>query len=188
MNELLDVLNENGEYTNRVAKREECHKKGLWHKAVVVFIISKDNKRVLLQQRSANKKLWPNLWDMTAGGHVLSKELGYQAVIREAKEEIGIDLCKNDLEFIGATISEDIKKDIINRHFNEYFIAHCNVDLNEITLQEEEVQNIKWFDKEDIMKRINNNYEDLTAKVGCWNYLMKYFEIIEKNSCKKNYD
>lgn len=181
MNEFFDILNENGEYTNNVASRDECHKKGLWHKAVVVFIISNDNKRVLLQQRSANKKLWPNLWDITAGGHVLSGELGYQSVIRETKEEIGIDLSKNDLEFIGATTSENIKGEIINRHFNEYFIAHSDIDLKDITLQEEEVQDIKWFDKEDIIKRVNNNYEDLTDKIGCWNYLIKYFEITNNN-------
>lgn len=181
MNEFFDVLNENGEYTNNVASRDECHKKGLWHKAVVVFIISNDNKRVLLQQRSANKKLWPNLWDITAGGHVLTGELGYQSVIRETKEEIGIDLSKNDLEFIGATTSENIKNEIINRHFNEYFIAHNDIDLKDITLQEEEVQDIKWFDKEDIIKRVNNNYEDLTDKIGCWNYLIKYFEISDNN-------
>ncbi len=81
MNEIFDILNENGEYTNEVASREECHKKGLWHKAVVVFILSTDNKKVLLQQRSSTKKLWPNLWDITAGGHVLTGEFGYQAVI-----------------------------------------------------------------------------------------------------------
>lgn len=182
MNEFFDVLNENGEYTNKVASRDECHKNGLWHKAVVVFIISKDNKKVLLQQRSAAKKLWPNLWDITAGGHVLSKELGYQSVIRETKEEIGIDLNKDDLEFIGATISENIKDDIINRHFNEYFIAHSDIDLKNIVLQEEEVQDIKWFDKEEIIKRVNNNYENLTDKIGCWNHLIKYFEIIDNKN------
>lgn len=179
MDEFFDVLNEFGEYTNTVASREECHKKGLWHKAVVVFIISHDNKKVLLQQRSATKKLWPNLWDITAGGHVLSGELGYQSVLRETKEEIGVELNKENLEFIGATISENIKGDIINRHFNEYYIAHSDIDLKDIVLQEEEVQDIKWFNKEEILKKVNNNYEDLTDKIGCWNYLLKYFEIIE---------
>ena len=177
MVEFFDILNNNGEYTNNVASREECHRKGLWHKAVVVFIISNDNKKVLLQQRSSKKKLWPNLWDITAGGHVLSGELGYQSVIRETKEEIGIDLTKNDLEFIGATTSENIKGDIVNRHFNEYYIAHCDIDLKNDNLQEEEVQDIKWFDKEEIIKFINNNYESLTEKIGCWDYLVKYFEI-----------
>lgn len=181
MKEFLDVLNKNGEYTNEIVSRDECHLKGLWHKAVVVFIISDDDKKVLLQQRSSNKKLWPNLWDITAGGHVLSGEFGYEAVLREVKEEIGVELNKNDLTFIGATTSENVKDSIINRHYNEYYIVHKNIDVKDITLQQEEVQNIKWFDKDEIIKRINNNYNDLTDKIGCWNYLMKYFEMIEKN-------
>lgn len=177
MNEYFDVLNEKGEFTNLVKSREECHKEGLWHKAVVVFIISTDNKRVLLQQRSSNKKLWPNLWDITAGGHVLKGEFGYQTVIRETKEEIGIDIDKKDLEFIGGTISENVSGDIINRHFNEFYIVHKDVDINDIVLQEDEVQDIKWFDKEEVINKINNNYDTLTDKVGCWNYLLKYLEV-----------
>ena len=177
MNEIFDVLNENGEFTNQIETREECHNKGLWHKAVVVFIISMDNKMILLQQRSANKKLWPNLWDITAGGHVLSGEFGYQTGIRETKEEIGVDITKNDLEFIGGTKSENISGNIINRHFNEFYIVHKDIDINDIVLQEEEVQDIKWFSKEEIISRINDNYKDLTDKVGCWNYLLKYFDI-----------
>lgn len=50
MTEFFDVLKETGEYSNEVASREECHKKGLWHKAAVVFIINKDNSKVLLQK------------------------------------------------------------------------------------------------------------------------------------------
>lgn len=179
MNEFFDVLNEWGEFTNEVASREECHKKGLWHKGVVVFIVSNDNKRVLLQQRSATKKLYPNLWDITAGGHVFAGELGYEAVIRETKEEIGIDLTRESLEFIGATTSENIKGDIINRHYNEYYIAHDDIDIKNITLQTEEVQDIKWFTKEEIIEKVNKDYASLTDKVGVWNYLIKYFEIID---------
>lgn len=175
--ELFDVLNENGEYTGDVVDRDTCHKKGLWHKAVVVFIISKDNKRVLLQQRSASKKLWPNLWDITAGGHVLTGEFGTDAVIRECFEEIGVKINKKDLEFIGCTTSTNISGDIINNHFNEFYIVKRDVLIEDIKLQEEEVQNIKWFDKEEVIKRINDNYNDLTDKKGCWNYLEKYFEI-----------
>lgn len=182
MNEFFDVLNANGEYTNEVASRDECHRKGLYHKAVVVFIVSEDNERVLLQQRSSTKKLWPNLWDITAGGHVLFNELGYQAVIRETKEEIGIDLDKSSLEFIGATTSENLSGDIINRHFNEFYIVHKDVDLKDIVLQKDEVQDIKWFEKDEVIRRVNNNYENLTDKIGCWNYLLKYFEI---NNIKK---
>ncbi len=177
MSEFFDVLNENGEYTNTIASREECHEKGLWHKAVVVFILSEDNSKVLLQKRSATKRLWPNLWDITAGGHVLAGEFGYQSVIREAEEEIGVKLDKNSLEFIGATTSVNLKGDIINKHFNEYYVAHSDIDIKDVVLQKEEVQDIKWFSKEEVIARIKNNYEELTDKKGVWNYLLKYFEI-----------
>ena len=121
--------------------------------------------------------MWPNLWDITAGGHVLTGELGYQSAIRETKEEIGISIDKNELTFIGATTSENKSGDIINRHFNEYYIVHKDVDIKDVVIQKDEVQDIKWFDKEEVIRRISNNYEDLTDKIGCWNYLLKYFEI-----------
>lgn len=179
MEEKFDVLNEFGEYTGQVASRSECHKNGLWHKGVVVFIVSSDKSKVLLQQRSSNKKLWPNLWDITAGGHVLAGEFGYQAVIRETKEEIGIDITKDQLLFIGGTTSKNISGDIINNHYNEYYIVNCDVDINKISLQKEEVQDIKLFTKNEIINSVHNNYDGLTDKVGCWNYLIKYFEIGE---------
>lgn len=53
------------------------------------------------------------MWDITAGGHVLAGEFGFQAIIREAKEELGLDLNKNDITFIGSAISTNIK----GRHY-----------------------------------------------------------------------
>ena len=48
------------------------------------------------------------------------------------------------------------------------------------SVQKEEVSDIKWFSKEDILKRINNNYDGITEKVGPWNFLKKYYEKLEK--------
>lgn len=48
--EILDVLNEYGEFTEKTATREECHKNGYWHRAVYAFIID-DKWNVLLQKK-----------------------------------------------------------------------------------------------------------------------------------------
>lgn len=178
MEEYFDVLSEIGEYTNQIETREVCHKKGLWHKAVALFIINSKGQ-VLLQKRSSLKKLWPNTWDITAGGHVLAGEFGFQAIKRELKEELGIEVDKNDMLFIGASTSVNIKNDIINKHFNEFYIVTKDMDTSKIILQEEEVSAVKWFDKEDIIKRIRNHYEGITDKQGCWEYLEKYYEWLE---------
>ena len=180
MEEYFDVLNENGEFIDEAETRENCHKNGLRHKAVVVFIIN-SKKQVLLQKRSASKKMWPNMWDISAGGHVLSGEFGFQSALREAKEELGISLNVKDLLFIGSCASTNIKGDITDKHINEYYIANMDLDETKLELQTEEVSEVKWVDKEEIVSRIKNNYDGITSKQGCWEYLAKYYEWLDKN-------
>ena len=104
MQEKFDVLNELGEFTGEIATREECHKEGLWHRAIYAFIID-ENKNILLQKRSDNKKLWPNMWDVTVGGHVDAGEFGRQALIREVKEELGIEINDDDIKYLNGSTS-----------------------------------------------------------------------------------
>lgn len=175
--ETLDVLNEYGEFTGKIATREECHKNGYWHRAVYAFIID-DNGRVLLQKRSRNKKLWPNLWDVTAGGHVDSGEFGRQALIRETKEELGIQISDEDIKYIAGSTSVNIQGDIINKHYNECYLITKNIDISDIIVQKEEVEEVKYFSRDELIKRIDNNYDGLTEKTGAWNFLKL---ILEKN-------
>lgn len=179
MEELVDVLDERGMYTGKTETRANCSKEGLWHKAVCVFIIN-SKSQVLLQKRSANKKTWPNMWDVTAGGNVLAGEFGFQAIIRECKEELGIELSKNDITFIGSVISTNKKGDIINNYFNEYYIANKEIDTIKLQLQKEELSEVKWIDKNEIIERIRDNYNGITDKEGCWEYLIKYYEMLDK--------
>ena len=55
MGEYFDVINEKGEYTGKVESREKCHKEGLWHKAVAVFIVNSKGQ-VLLQKEVQKRK------------------------------------------------------------------------------------------------------------------------------------
>ena len=173
--EKLDVLNERGEFTGIIETREECHKKGLWHRCVYAFVIDKDSN-ILLQKRSANKKLWPNLWDVTVGGHVDSGEFGRQALIRECKEELGIDICDKDIKYLVGSCSKTTKGKITNNQLNECYLITKNIDISKVKLQEEEVSEIKFFTKEEVLERINNNYDGLTDKTGPWNFLLKILE------------
>ena len=173
--ESFDVLNEYGEFTGKIATREECHKKGLWHRAVYAFIID-NNGNVLLQKRSANKKLWPNMWDVTVGGHVDSGEFGRQALIRETKEELGIEISDEDIKYLVGSTSINEQGDIINKHYNECYLITKNIDVSNIVIQKEEVSEVKYFSREELIKRIDNNYEGLTEKIGAWNFLKKILE------------
>ena len=58
-------------------------------KSAVHMIINKDNK-ILLQKRKGTK-LWPGYYALPAG-HIEEGETQYDALVREAKEELGIDI------------------------------------------------------------------------------------------------
>lgn len=140
------------------------------------FDVLNENGEVLLQKRSRTKKLWPSLWDITAGGHVLMGEFGEQALIREVKEELGIEIKENEIKYLVGSMSSNEKGSIINNHFNECYIITKQIDINQIQLQQEEVEEIKWFSKQEILERINNNFDGITDKTGPWNFLKRYYE------------
>lgn len=178
MDEKLDILNEFGEFTGKLATREECHKKGFWHRAVYGFIIDK-NSNVLLQKRSQSKKLWPNKWDVTVGGHVEAGEFGRQTIIRECKEELGIDVKESEIKYIVSSTSIHSKNDIINKHYDECYLIMKDIDISELTLQSQEVSDVKYFSKKELLQRIENNYDGLTEKTVSWHFLKK---ILDNNS------
>lgn len=69
-------------------------------------------------------------------------EFGYEAVIRKIKK-IGLDIEVKELLFIGCTRSTNTQKEIMNRHFNEYYIVKKDIDISNLILQKEEIQDIK---------------------------------------------
>ena len=186
MEEKFDVLNERGEFTGEVATRKECHEKGLWHRAVYAFIVDKDFN-VLLQKRSANKKLWPNKWDVTIGGHVNAGEFGRQALIRECKEELGIEINDDEIKYLVSTTSVYDKNNYINNHYDECYLITRSVNIEDLKLQKEEVSYAKYFPMEEVIERINNNYDGLTEKTGSWAIFKRIVEsnVLEQISNKQ---
>lgn len=68
--------------------RENCHLgNGRRHRAYTVFLFH--DGKLLLQQRSAKKTLWPGAWDVSFTSHVYPGETYAQAAARKGKHELG---------------------------------------------------------------------------------------------------
>ena len=57
------------------------------HEVVAALIVQ--SQKILLGKRSAERKLYPDVWDMF-GGHVELGEATEQTLVRELQEELGI--------------------------------------------------------------------------------------------------
>jgi isopentenyl-diphosphate Delta-isomerase len=63
---------------------------GMLHRAFSIFLFT-DDDRVLLQQRSGSKPLWPLYWSNSCCSHPRKGETYEQAVHRRLREELAVD-------------------------------------------------------------------------------------------------
>lgn len=149
MEELIDVLDENGIKTGEVLPRNEIHKKRLWHRIIVVAIINSNNE-ILMQQRSANKIRCANMWDISVAGHISSGQDSLSAAVREINEEIGIslsdDVCVKDFKYMFSyREDEKLNEDYYDRQYCDFYILRKNdLKIEDIKMQESEIQKIKF--------------------------------------------
>ena len=61
-----------------------------------VYLIIKNDKEEILLQRRQGTKLWPGFLALPAG-HIDETENAYDALVREAKEELGIEISINNI-------------------------------------------------------------------------------------------
>ena len=99
MDELIDILDAEGNYTGKTAMKSEAHKKGLFHPTIHVWCYSGLGK-VLLQQRGVKKEIYPLKWDVSVAGHIGAGESPEVGAFREVKEEIGVTINLEELEKI----------------------------------------------------------------------------------------
>lgn len=164
--EMIDEYNKIGEKIG-VVDKEIAHRDGLWHKAIHVWIIN-DKNEVLLQYRCSEKKLYPNMWDVSFAGHIGAGESSVEAVIREGKEELGIDVDLERLEFLMTMVEKVKYEKILSNEFIDVYILRQNININEIALQKEEVADAKYVSINeffDIVEKGNICPHEMTYKI-----------------------
>lgn len=179
MEELIDVLDENGNKTGEILTREQIHKKGLCHRIVVIAII--DAKRnILMQQRSKNKAKNPEKWDLAAARHVSSGQTSTEAAIRETLEEVGIKINERELEHIFTYRNkENVEEDYIdNQIYDCYIVKRDKIDLKDIKMQESEVEQVKLCNLKEFNQIIENG--NIVERDELYKKIIEYLKYIKE--------
>ena len=139
--EIWDILDSEGNKTGRtMVKGEEKVPEGFYHLGADVWIKNSENK-ILIQKRSAQKKLSPNVWAMT-GGSVIKGETSVETIERETFEELGIKINVKEAKMLTRFKTGNVWIDT--------FFLKQDIDLDKVIMQEEEVCDVKWAAYEEI--------------------------------------
>ena len=157
MEELIDILDETGRKTGECLPRNEVHKKGLWHRAIVVAILNEKNE-ILLQQRSFNKEKNAGMWDISVAGHISAGQDSLFATQREIKEEVNVDSESDELQLIKTYKDQRvIRPDFIENQIYDFYILRKNgLTISDITVQESEVEQAAFVDMGLLSKMVAN--------------------------------
>ena len=109
--------------------------------AVMLMLTRKNSegKEEILLQKRMNTGYMDGYWDFSASGHVENHESMKMATVREAKEELGINIKIEDLEFITL-----IHKNTTPIYYNGYFKANRWEKEPKVN-EPDKCEEIKWF-------------------------------------------
>ena len=158
--EYLDIVDDKGIPTGKTVSREAAHRDGILHRTAHVWVVrySDNGTDILLQKRSMEKESFPGLYDTSSAGHIPAGEEPLSSALRELKEELGINAGKEQLHYAGSfrikyekVFHEHLFRD---NEVTKVYVYSEPVDINSLVLQESEVDEVRWFNLDDVWAEI----------------------------------
>lgn len=145
--EFFDIVNQNDEVIGKIKENEQKNIRPNQLRFINILIFNNENK-ILVPKRSSNRKIFPNCYDFSVGGHVNSGETYEQAAYRELEEELGIKNVElNKVVYFNPYISE-------SNTFQTVYTLNYNKAIT--NYDKDEIEDIFYFTKEEIKKIMNN--------------------------------
>ena len=165
--EYLQVFDKNKNVLNEKIDRDETSNLQPEKYFMIVLIFIENEKGEFLLQKTSKSR---GSCIATTGGHVAYKDTAIETVVKECKEELGLDISENNINHINTIL----------RHcfYLETFYTKMDIDINKLTLQEEEVESVKWYTKEEIQKLIKTG-EFREGNIDPFNEVLKYKETMK---------
>lgn len=160
--EIRDLYDENKILTGETIEKGKDIPKGRYYITVAVWI-QNSNDEFLLQLTVPSKY---HRWS-TTGGHPTTGQSSLDGIVTEIKEELGIDVDRNKLELFKTIKTED--------DFVDLYYLKMDINVDDIVVQEEEVEDVKWATVTDIKKMIEDDVF-LPPHIEFFEDCLKYLE------------
>lgn len=148
--EKFDILDENGKVTGEIADKGTVLHDGQYYLGVHAYIYNSSNE-FLLQQRAFDKDFLPGEWDIHLG-HVIAGETSKDGMIREIEEELGLVFPNNKMRFIKRVFWG------IYNHIIDIYFLNIDFNIDELSLQPNEVIGVKKVSKEYMLSLVSDMY------------------------------
>lgn len=133
--ELWDIYDENKQPTGRTMKRNDWHMKPDEFHLTVLGVIARPDGTFLITKRVMTKAWAPGWWEVS-GGAAQAGEASYDAVLREVREETGLDVSQADGGYLFTYKRENPGEG--DNYFVDVYRFVMDIDEKDLHLQEAE--------------------------------------------------
>ena len=145
--EFWDIYDANKQPTGRTMKRNDwCLKDGEYH-LTVLGVVARPDHTFLITKRVMTKAWAPGWWEVS-GGAAQAGEASYDAVLREVKEETGLDVSKADGGYLFTYKRENPGEG--DNYFVDVYRFVLEIEDEDLNLQTEETDGYMFADLDKI--------------------------------------
>lgn len=123
--------------------------------------ITNSKGEILLAQRAFNKTNDPGKWGPAVAGTIEEGETYDTNIIKEAKEEIG-------LQDIKPTAGVKVRHTGKHNYFAQWYLLHLDKSSDEFTVDRTEVNEVKWFSRTGLEQDLKDNPEKFLDGMKDW--------------------
>ena len=144
-----DLYDKDFNKTNQTINEYEPIPNDLYHLTVNLWIIN-SKKQVLILKKAMNYDLhYPGYWT-GLNGNVLESNTALDTIPLVIKEKLNLDIELSNIKEIGIDL-----RDPYNYIYNT-FIINYDIEINDISLDEEQYTKCKYVDYDELVNMINN--------------------------------
>lgn len=164
-----DLYDKNFNYIGKTIEESQCNKipNNLYHMTINLWIIN-SKKQVLLTKKIMNFNLrYPGLWT-GLNGNVNAGETPVDCAKRIVEDKIGLKLNDDNLT--------EISRDLRDPYHYIYitFVVKLDIDLTDLTLNNNFVTKVKWADLTEVENMINNGEMEMPLVSRIDKYIKPY--------------
>ncbi len=159
--EFWDIYDADKKPTGRTMKRNDwCLKDGEYH-LTVLGVVARPDKTFLITKRVMTKAWAPGWWEVS-GGAAQAGESSYDAVLREVKEETGLDLIAIDDKLYDSYSAIGFSNET-----NAVVIGKASGEFAPSTSTFEEIS-AAWYSREEVRNLLKDKHFAARTQAFCY--------------------
>lgn len=168
--EFIDIYDDLGQKSGKSEEKDEAHRKALIHRGVCVCIMN--SKREMLLQTRSSHVMFPDMLDISFSGHIQTGETPLEAVKREGREELGVNIDASKLQYLFSCREFGGGDGYFENEIDDVFLYRADIPIDEYSFYDNEVKEVRYISLDEFKMMVESGSSMLLPYEAHYRFLL----------------